>query len=75
MAKTMTRTAPPITGRSEVEVTEPGIRTWTGIAMTAKFSPVSGWWLEVRREGEGIFTRVVHSDYVTVLGEVDDGGL
>lgn len=36
-----------------VEVHEPGIRPWRGTVNAVKWSPASGWWCEVAREGVG----------------------
>lgn len=42
-----TRTPQPVARGAEVVVREPGLTPWTGTALAVKWSPVSGWWIEV----------------------------
>lgn len=37
----------PLDRGDQVEVTEPGIRPWTGVVTSVKWSPVSGWWADI----------------------------
>lgn len=46
------RTPQPFHGGEVVVIDEPGIRPWTAKVEGVKWSHVSGWWVEVRREGE-----------------------
>ncbi len=41
---------------SEVLVEEDGLRTWTGTVQAVKPSSVSGWWVDVRRNGDGTWS-------------------
>ena len=36
-----------------VTVHEENIAPWSGVVTALKFSPVSGWWIEIRRGDEG----------------------
>jgi hypothetical protein len=56
MRATLTKTAAPFARGDLVEVREQGIRPWVGPVGAVKWSPVSGWWVEVRREGVGTYT-------------------
>jgi hypothetical protein len=56
----------------EVEVTEPGIRPWRGTVAARKWSSVSGWWIEVRRDG-GPETWVMVDTLARKIGGTDDG--
>lgn len=38
-----------------VTVSEEGIQPWSGIVNSVKPSKVSGWWVEVDRDGVGIW--------------------
>lgn len=44
----------------EVVVDEPGIRPWTGVVTAVKHSPVSGWYVEIRRGDEGTYVMPAH---------------
>ncbi len=50
---------------TRVLVSEQGIRPWTGIVGSRKVSPLTGWWLEVRRDDDGM-TYVVSGSIVQV---------
>jgi hypothetical protein len=39
-----------------VTVSEDGIVPWLGIVNSVKYSKESGWWIEVDREGQGIWS-------------------
>ena len=65
MAKTLERTDPRFSRKDDVRVEEEGIRPWEGIVTAVKWSPVSGWWLEVRRGDEG--TYVVHESMIEAV--------
>ena len=70
------RTEAPATRGARVEVNEPGIRAWTGTVSSVKWSPVSGWWLDIERD-DGDLTYIIPAEAVTLLpddekGESDD---
>lgn len=48
-----------------VEVDEEHRRVWIGIVLSVKPSSKTGWWVEVRDEGSGVYT--VPSDAVVVI--------
>lgn len=52
------RTEPRFARGARVRIEEENIRPWTGEVRSVKWSPVSGWWLEVQ-EDEGPGTYVV----------------
>lgn len=39
-----------------VTVTEENIRPWTGVVLTVKPTPTSGWWIEVQHGDGGVWT-------------------
>lgn len=47
-----------------VLVSELGIKPWIGQLLSLKFSPVSGWWAEVRRDDGATFS--IPADVVTL---------
>ena len=48
--QTLERTDPPARFGDRVEVHEENIRPWAGTVGAVKWSPVSGWWAEVRSD-------------------------
>lgn len=58
--KTAKRTPAPFARGQRVEVSEPGIRPWSGVVLSVKFSSTSGWWIDVDRDGGGCY--VVSAD-------------
>lgn len=49
--------------KRRVEVTEENIRPWSGTVTSVKQSQLSGTWLEIRRDDDGM-TYGVHEDLV-----------
>jgi hypothetical protein len=47
---------PELTRGERVTVYEDGIAPWLGIVNSVKYSKASGWWIEVDREGQGIWS-------------------
>lgn len=47
MAKVIEHTPAPIERGDAVRVVEAGRRPWVGVAQAVKWSPVSGWWVDV----------------------------
>ncbi len=47
----------------EVRVEEQGITPWRGVAEALKWSSVSGWWFDVRRDEDGM-TLIMHASRV-----------
>ncbi len=62
--KALVRVPAPASRGDIVEVREQNIRPWRGVVGAVKFSPVSGWWCEVREE-RGIY--VVAGELVRVV--------
>lgn len=48
------RTPVPAQRGDRVEIREKGISPWCGMVAAVKWSSVSGWWLEVQREEDGV---------------------
>lgn len=61
--KTLERTEPRHSPKDEVIVTEDGIRPWSGVVSTVKWSPVSGWWYDIRRDDDGL-TLVINEKFL-----------
>lgn len=58
-----------------VEVHEPNTKPWRGVAGSVKWSARTGWWVDIRRDGEGWATWAIAQDLVRVLpreAEEDD---
>lgn len=61
--KTLAKTPAPFERGESVLVSEENIRPWHGDVAAVKWSPRSGWWIDVRREEGGYW--VVPSAFVS----------
>lgn len=50
-----------------VEVQEEGIQPWSGTVNSVKPSKESGWWVDVDRDGEGIWSICMKTTTVLVI--------
>lgn len=62
LAQLVEKTPEPCKRGQEILVQEPNIRPWRGTVLSMKWSPVSGWWIDVRREDGGWW--IVHEGAV-----------
>lgn len=70
MSKPTELETPPELHRGDrVVVTETGIRPWYGTVTTMKPSSVSGWWVDIRREDDGMTWQIQPGDIEVVSKE------
>jgi len=63
--KTLTQTDPPMARGDRAQVHEVNIAPWEGEVLSVKWSPQSGWWVDVRQDDGGTWT--LRAEDVTLL--------